>query len=94
MAGRGYARAIPRWQALGYQVVLAFLALPSPDVAIARVEMRVRQGGHSVPEDIIRRRFHAGRSNFDHLYKPRVDTGGLYDSTVRPPTLIDWGEKG
>ena len=93
LAGHGYARAIPRWQALGYRVVLAFLALPSPEMAISRVMVRVRQGGHSVPEDVIRRRFVSGRSNFEQVYKPLVDTWGLYDSSGDSPVLIDWGEK-
>jgi len=93
LAGRGYARAIPRWQALGYRVNLLFLALPSAEVAIARVAERVIQGGHSVPDDVVRRRFVAGRSNFEQIYRPLVDTWALYDSTGDPLVLIDWGEK-
>ena len=46
LAGRAYARAIPRWQPAGYRVSLIFLSLPSPEVAIARVAERVQQGGH------------------------------------------------
>jgi predicted ABC-type ATPase len=93
LAGRGYARTIPRWQAAGYRVVLMFLALPSPEVAISRVAIRVRQGGHSVADDIVRRRFIAGRSNFERIYKPLVDTWGLYDTTGDSLVLVDWGEK-
>ncbi len=93
LAGRGYARAIAAWQAVGYRVALMFLALPSAEIAVLRVQTRVRQGGHDVPEEIVRRRFHAGRRNFERIYKPLVDTWGLYDSTASPPDLIDWGEK-
>jgi predicted ABC-type ATPase len=93
LAERAYARAIPRWQALGYRVVLLFLALPSPEVAIARVAVRVRQGGHSVTDVVVRRRFIAGRRNFEQIYKPLVDTWGLYDSTGDSLVLVDWGEK-
>jgi len=93
LAGRSYARAIPRWRARGYRVALLFLALPSPDFAVARVQMRVSQGGHAVPEDVVRRRFHSGRTNFEQIYKPLVDTWALYDSTTSPPTLIEWGER-
>ncbi len=93
LAGRAYARAIPRWQTLGYRVNLLFLALPTPEVAIARVAERVRQGGHSVPEEIVRRRFIAGRSNFEQIYRPLVDTWALYDSAGDSLVLVDWGEK-
>lgn len=50
LAGRGYARAIPGWGRLGYDVRLLFLSLPAPEAAIARVAERVRQGGHAVAE--------------------------------------------
>jgi predicted ABC-type ATPase len=69
LAGLNYARHIPRWRKAGYQVKLVFLSLPSADLAVARVAARVRQGGHSVPEPVIRRRFDAGLQNFHAVYK-------------------------
>ena len=56
LAGRSYARMIPQWQAQGYAVHLLFLTLPDEETAIARVAARVAQGGHSISEDVIRRR--------------------------------------
>ena len=44
----------------GYQFHLVFLWLPHPDMAVARVAARVREGGHDVPEETIRRRYEAG----------------------------------
>lgn len=93
LAGRGYARAIPHWRERGYRVALLFLALPSPEYAVARVRMRVSQGGHAVPEDVVRRRFRSGRANFEQVYKSLVDTWALYDSTTSPPILVEWGER-
>lgn len=88
LSGRSYASMIPRWQAQGYRVALHFLTLPSPEVAIIRVGQRVRHGGHNIPEGVIRRRFDAGRRNFDAIYKNLVDEWVLYDSTTASPTLI------
>lgn len=93
LAGRGYARMIPRWQAEGYHVKLFFLALPSAEMAIARVAERVRQGGHDVPAEVIRRRLVAGRTNFDTLYRDLVDFWALYDNAGDEPQLMDWSEK-
>ena len=45
LAGRGYARNIPRWQAAGYHVKIMFLGLPNADLAVARVAARVAQAG-------------------------------------------------
>lgn len=93
LAGRSYARSIPRWQEAGYSVTLFYLSLPTPEIAISRVAERVRQGGHHVPDDVVRRRFVAGRENFETLYKPRVDEWILYDNTNREPVLLDRGKK-
>jgi predicted ABC-type ATPase len=93
LAGLGYARQIPLWQASGYHVALFFLALPSAELAIARVAQRVRQGGHAIPEAVIRRRFAAGRANFERVYRELVDAWALYENVGGVPVLIDWGEK-
>lgn len=93
LSGVTYTRSIPRWQAAGYHVTLIFLSLPSSDIAVARVAERVRQGGHSVPEDVIRRWFEAGRRNFDTVYREQVDDWALYDNSGNGPGLIDWGSK-
>lgn len=92
LAGRRYARVIPRWRAAGYRVGMVFIGLPSVEVAIARVAERVRWGGHSVPEEVIRRRFAAGRENFERVYKRLVDEWRLYDNSGPRPVLVDRGE--
>ena len=91
LAGRSYARMIPRWRNDGYRVELIFLQLDCPETAIARVAERVRQGGHDVPEAVIRRRFHAGKKNFSDLYRELVDGWTLYDNSGERPGLIDCG---
>ena len=93
LSGSTYVRKIKRWQALGYHVTLFFLALPSPEMAISRVAERVRQGGHTVPDDVVRRRFVAGKRNFEQVYRDAVDAWAFYDNSGDEPQLINWGEK-
>ncbi|MGB3209938.1 MAG: zeta toxin family protein [Desulforhopalus sp.] len=93
LSGRGYARLIPGWQIDSYIVKLFFLRLASPELAIARVQQRVREGGHNIPSPIIHRRFTAGQSNFENLYKPIVDEWALYDNSGSEPLLIEEGVK-
>jgi predicted ABC-type ATPase len=93
LAGRGYVPHIRAWRAAGYRVKLIFLQLDSPDEAVARVEQRVRQGGHHIPEDTIRRRFAAGRRNFERLYAPLVDAWVIYDNSGLQPVMLDWRER-
>ena len=93
LAARNYVRLITQWRADGYRVKLFFLTLPDPEVAIARVAERVRQGGHSIPENVIRRRFSSGKLNFETVYKPIVDEWSLYDASEDQPRLIDRGAR-
>lgn len=93
LSGRAYLRAIERWQAAGYRVKLIFLKLASADEAVARVAQRVKQGGHNIPEPVIRRRFVAGVENFEQNYAPIVDAWALYDNSGSEPLLLDWSEK-
>jgi len=58
-----------------------------------RVKERVRQGGHDVPEEVIRRRYETGWSNFNCLYKWLVDHWFLYDNAGRVPVLLEKGTR-
>lgn len=88
LSGRTYARQIPQWRALGYHVKLVFLSLPSADMAVERVAGRVAQGGHAIPEAVIRRRFAAGVRKFEQVYKPLVNAWMLYDNAGEEPVLL------
>ena len=92
LAGVGYLAHVRAWRAAGYHVSLFFLSLPNPEVAIARVAARVRQGGHNIPEDVIRRRFAAGLRNLESAYKAVVDAWAKYDNEGEKPILLEWGE--
>lgn len=89
LAGRGHARWLESLRAVGYRVHLTFLWLPSPDLAVARVNERVRRGGHDVPEQVVRRRFAAGLRNLVTCYLDVVDSWQVYDNSgMSEPRLI------
>ncbi|SMP76262.1 Predicted ABC-type ATPase [Desulfonatronum zhilinae] len=89
LAGRGYAVRFPVWQAAGYRIKLIFLRLASVDLAIERVAVRVKQGGHDIPEAVIRRRYEAGWRNFRVLYRDRVDFWQVFDNSRDVPVLLE-----
>jgi len=91
LAGKAYAHRISDWQNLGYSVKLVFLQLQSVDQAIARVELRVRQGGHPIPAEVIERRFKAGLRNFESLYQPLVNEWQSIDNGGSIPRLLSEG---
>lgn len=82
---------IREWQSVGYAVKIIFLRLESPEMAVARVQHRVRLGGHNIPEIDIRRRYELGWSNFQNIYKPLVDNWQVYDAMKTPPILVEEG---
>ena len=92
LSGHGYARLIPFWRSKGYFVKLIFLNLPTPDLAVARVGARVAQGGHNVPESVIRRRFDRSLRNFSDLYSALVNRWEWYDNSGITPRLISAGD--
>ena len=89
LAGRGYLRRIDSWRRIGYRVTLLFLSLPSPEEAVDRVRHRVAQGGHNIPEDVIRRRFEAGLANLRERYGPIVDGWVLCDNAGLTPVIVE-----
>jgi predicted ABC-type ATPase len=91
LAGRGLVRSIRMWRAAGWQVRLAFVALLSPELAVARVAERVEQGGHDVPEPVVRRRWQQGLRSYFGLYIDLVDSWSLTDNSGEQPVAIARG---
>jgi predicted ABC-type ATPase len=92
LSGLSYLRHIAPWRAQGYRVSLFFLRLPDAETAIARVAERVRQGGHDIPEPIIRRRFATGWKNFQQNYRQAVNDWALHDNAGSKPVMLECGE--
>jgi predicted ABC-type ATPase len=90
-AGRTLAMRVRELIKQGYEFHLAFLWLPSADLAVARVADRVRMGGHNVPEETIRRRYRAGLRNLFTLYLPLATTWRVYDTSQTRIRLIASG---
>ncbi|MDY7000391.1 MAG: zeta toxin family protein [Thermodesulfobacteriota bacterium] len=92
LSARGFPRRIAGLIKTGYIFRLIFLWLPSPDMAKARVKLRVRTGGHDVPEDVIERRYHSGLRNFFEYYQPMALDWRFYDNSgPESPRLIALG---
>ncbi len=91
LASRVFAHWIEIQKGRGYAFQLIFLWLPTPAMAVSRVENRVRMGGHHVPEPIVRRRYERGVKNFFDLYRPISDVWRFYDASAATPRLIAKG---
>jgi predicted ABC-type ATPase len=93
LSTRSYTDLVSRCQLAGYHVVLIFLWLNSPELAIERVKSRVAKGGHNIPEDVIRRRYERGLKNFVDLFLPICDEWLMADNSADLPQPVAKGEK-
>lgn len=65
----------------GYQITCLYFWLNSVEIAIKRVQSRVIEGGHDIPEEVIRRRYKSGLENFFTLYLPIWDNWLFIDNS-------------
>ena len=91
LATKSYISLVRRAQAKGYRVSVLFFWLQTPELAVQRVAERVQNGGHNIPEDIVRRRYVAGISNLFRLYMREVDYWDIYDNSENPRRQIACG---
>ena len=91
LATKSYVNLVHRAQAKGYRVTLLFFWLRSPELAMQRVAERVSNGGHDIPEDIIRRRYASGIKNLFDLYAAEVDYWAVFDNSDNPRTMVAKG---
>jgi len=92
LASRSLAKRIRQLKESGYLLRLLFLFLTDVELAIHRVAQRVREGGHDIPEETIRRRFMAGIQNLFGLYLPLADKWTIFETSgITLPRLIAEG---
>ncbi len=72
----------------GYQVNLIFLWLESVEIAVQRVAARVSAGGHSIPEETIRRRYDRGLKNLFDLYLPIANSWRIFHASATIPIEV------
>lgn len=92
LSTKSYKSFVEKAQIKGYKITLLFFWLSSPDLAILRVKTRVAEGGHNIPENVIRRRYENGLKNFFSIFQPLVNEWLFIDNSGTPFTLIAEGK--
>lgn len=84
-----YLRQVNRARELGFYVAMVFVALPTADLNVLRVQTRVAQKGHGVPEKKIRSRWERSHE-FLTQFAPLVDELRVFDNSRdgAPPRLV------
>ena len=88
LATRSYKNKIHEAKLKNYNVTLVFFWLKNPDLAKERVKTRVMEGGHTIAEDVIERRYYNGIKNLFEIYISIVDQALIFDNSEGRPELI------
>jgi len=88
LATRSYIGLIKDAKKHGYQIILLFFWLDSPQQAVKRVAMRVAKGGHHIPNETVHRRYYRGIKNLVHLYTPYCDKWMVLDNMDMQPEIV------
>lgn len=76
----------------GYSIKILFVYLDSAELCIQRVSIRVRKGGHHVPEEDVRRRYSRSNENFWNIYRKLADDWSLYYNSGEIIVQIAFGD--
>lgn len=82
-----YRRLVEKAKSLGFEVQLIYVMLNSVELNVERVALRVRRGGHGVPEEKIRSR-HAKSLKQLPWFFAQADVALLYDNSGASPELV------
>ena len=78
LSGVGHIKTIQRAHKLEYKVVIIYTFVDSAASCVARIQTRVKNGGHPVPEEDVIRRFDRSKQHFWNIYKQQADHWVLY----------------
>jgi predicted ABC-type ATPase len=94
LSGRTYVKLLQEMKKRWYLIHIFFLWISDVELALQRIRLRVRNGGHHIPEVIVRRRFGRSLPNFLRVYKPLADSWTIFDNSRDVPKTIAIEELG
>ena len=87
-----YVNTIKFAKEKGYTVTLIYFWLDNVNLAIERVKLRVSEGGHNIPEEVIRRRYYRGMANLTSKFINICDYWIVINNSTRPFNFVAEGQ--
>lgn len=88
LSTKSYKNKILKAKEQGYTITLLFFWLNNIELAKERVRIRVKEGGHNIPHDVIERRYLKGIINLFNIYLDIVDGTLIFDNSYGKHALI------
>jgi len=78
LSGKSLIKILKKLKRDNVKIILLYIFLDSVEIAINRVQIRVKEGGHNIPTKDIIRRYFRSINNFWNIYKNLVDEWELF----------------
>ncbi len=93
LSGNYLVKALEKAKQQGYVIRIVYVFLENPNDCIQRIKLRVKLGGHFVPDEDVIRRYYRSKANFWNTYKSLVDSWiMIYNSTDTAPQRVAIGK--
>ena len=93
LSSRNYLSKTKEWESKGYQIVMVYFWSNNPNLAMQRIMDHVKKVGHSIPNEIVIRRYYRSIKNlFDHFI-PTCDYWLIVDNSGINPEIVCEGIK-
>jgi predicted ABC-type ATPase len=93
LSGYNYVSRIAEFKEKSYEIVLIYVWLNSPELAIERIKDRVKKGGHFIADEIVVRRYYRGIKNLFQYFIPDCDYWSIYDNSTQNISMVAEGIK-
>jgi predicted ABC-type ATPase len=92
LSGKAQLRLVERAHEAGFAVSLLYFSARTPEICLERIARRVAEGGHDVPEEVVRRRFDRSLANLP-AYLAMSDLWRIYEASGPAPALALEGRR-
>lgn len=94
LAGRTLIPIITKAKTIGYKVEMFYFYTGNVQVNLKRIRQRVKQGGHHIPAEDVKRRYQRSLANFFSTYTTLCDTITVIGNALGFPTVIAYIKDG
>ena len=78
LSGKYLIRFMKKMKQNAYRIELIYIFIENIEEAVYRIDIRIRKGGHPVPEEDIARRFTRSKINFWNIYRFLADDWKIF----------------
>ena len=78
---KSYVNLIKKTKEKKYKIILFYFWLSSVELALARIDDRVKKGGHNIPNEVVIRRYERSLDNLVNLFIPISDKWYIKDNS-------------